>query len=392
MKWLNSVWCSALAGLCCLLLMGCTGEDDNEDDPLLPSGAEPTVEELGLRLVPVALDLNGLSQAEIDQVARGSYLVNGLGDCSSCHTTDAGSGYLAGGRAFGPVVVSPNLTPDAATGLQLSEDEFIESMRTGKDFADSTDANPQRLLVQPWHIFRFLSRADLTAIFAFLQRIPPVRNEIRRISSGSLPPVPLPPIGDSDPVNDPDNAQRGLLIPQFFSSGAEADAFVAQFNATVAGLTPEEQARVGRGSYLVNAIMNCNNCHTDGDTEAIRDNGLIPATVHVNTAMYLAGGVNIGTEFGLNLDEDPGEDSLFSRNLTPATGGGGEGSGGLSLSEEEFIQTMRFGSDFRRQPGGSLRLEPHFPSRYNLTLDDLKAIFAYLQAIPTVVNQVEIVP
>lgn len=385
MKWLNRVWCSALAGLCCLLLLGCAGEDGNEDDPLLPSGAEPTVEELGLRLVPpsVALDLSGLSQAEIDQVARGSYLVNGLGNCSSCHTADA-EYYLAGGVAFGPVVVSPNLTPDAATGLQLSEDEFIESMRTGKDFADSTDANPQRLLVQPWHIFRFLSRADLVAIFAFLQRIPPLRNEIRRISSASPPPVPFPPIGDGDPVNDPDNAQRGLLIPQFFSSGAEADAFVAQFNTTVAGLTPEEQARVGRGSYLVNAIMNCNNCHTDGDPEVARDSGLIPGTVHVNTAMYLAGGV----EFGLNVDADPEMDSLFSRNLTPATGG----SGGLSLSEEEFIQTMRFGSDFRRQPGGSLRLEPHFPSRYNLTLDDLKAIFAYLQAIPTVVNQVEIVP
>ena len=61
--------------------------------------------------------------------------------------------------------------------MRLTEDEFIESMRTGKDFTDSTAATPQRLIIQPWHIFRFLSRADLEAIFAFLRRIPPVRND-----------------------------------------------------------------------------------------------------------------------------------------------------------------------------------------------------------------------
>lgn len=93
---------------------------------------------------------------------------------------------------------------------------------------------------------------------------------------------------------------------------------------------------------------------------------------------------------------------LLSRNLTPATGsgaggggggggGGGTGSGGLSLTETEFIQSMRFGADFRR-PGGALRIPPHFPTGYELTLDDLKAIFAYLQAIPIVTNRVEIVP
>jgi hypothetical protein len=53
---------------------------------------------------------------------------------------------------------------------------------------------------------------------------------------------------------------------------------------------------------------------------------------------------------------------------------------------------MRFGVDFRRQPGGALRTPPHFPTEYHLTLDDLKAIFAYLRAIPTVTNRVEIVP
>jgi hypothetical protein len=147
---------------------------------------EPTLVELGLRLAPEGFNVTGLPPAEMNQVARGSYLVNGVGECFSCHTTSAG--YLAGGLEF-PLpfadvqgftsVFSRNLTPDPETGLHLTEDEFIESIRTGKDFHDSTPDDPQQLIVMPWHIFRFLSHDDLEAIYAFLRHIPPVRNAIR---------------------------------------------------------------------------------------------------------------------------------------------------------------------------------------------------------------------
>ena len=71
------------------------------------------------------------------------------------------------------------------------------------------------------------------------------------------------------------------------------EAFVKHINAAVDGLEPDERAAVGRGSYLVNAIMNCNNCHTDGNGDGMFDGGLIPDTFNVNTAAYLAGGVNV---------------------------------------------------------------------------------------------------
>ena len=267
--------------------------------------------------------------------------------------------------------------------MRLTEDEFIESMRTGKDFTNSTAAAPQRLIIQPWHIFRFLSRADLEAIFAFLRRLPPVRNDINQSFTPPVPfpPIPFPPVGDGDPINDPTNAERGFRILRFFSAGPEARAFVNHINDAVDGLEPAERAAVGRGSYLVNAIMNCNNCHTDGNGDGMFDSGLIPGTFNVNTAAYLAGGVNFG--------------SFFSRNLTPATGSGecgrGGGSGGLTLTETEFIQTMRFGADFCR-PQASLRVPPHFPVGYRLTLDDWQAVFAFLRTIPTVRNPVDIVP
>jgi mono/diheme cytochrome c family protein len=352
----------------------------------MPPATEPTMQELGVRLAPAGLNLNGLSAADRDQVLRGSYLVNGPGGGCGCHTTAAG--YLAGGVEF-PLpftdtqgrtsIVSRNLTPDPETGLDLTEAEFIEAIRTGKDFHNSTASNPQQLLVMPWTTYRFMSRADLQAIYAYLRRIPPVHHAVREDFQlpFPLPPVPAPALDEGDPVNDPNNSGRGLRIPQVFSHGAAADAFNARFSTTVGSLTPAQQAQVGRGSYLVNALGDCSSCHTDGDGDGMFDGGFIPFTIDVNTAAYLAGGVDIGSLAGVKR--------IVSRNLTP------DPSTGLSLTAEQFVETMRFGADFRR-PGGSLRVLPHFPTEFHLTLDDLNAIYAYLRAIPAVVKAVDIVP
>lgn len=392
MKKQRSWWIANVVGICILVLVGCGDDgpsrvsDQVGQETPGPAGDEPTVgepmtDDPRLALPPVELDLAGLSQADIDVVARGSYLVNAAGDCFGCHSTDAG--YLGGGREF-PLpfagakgfrsVFTRNLTPDPETGLQLTEDEFVEVIRTGKDFTDSTEMNPQRLIIMPWHIFRFMARDDLEAIYAYLKTIPPVQNMVRKTF---IPPFPFPPLpfpaefGEPDSATDPNNAERGLRIPEFFSSGPDADAFVAEFSATVASLTSKERTMVGRGSYLVNALSNCNGCHTAGE------GGLTPGTMDVNTAEYLAGGVDIGTLFGIA--------PFFSRNLTP------DPDTGLVMPEEKFIELLVSGSDSRR-PGENLRVPPHFPPDFRHTLEDKQAIFAYLKAIPSIDNPVEIVP
>jgi mono/diheme cytochrome c family protein len=127
-----------LVGFCLLFLSGCSDDILTIETPSGPTG-EPSAIDLGLRLVPAGttLNLEGLSQSEINQIALGSYLVNGAGACFGCHSSQAG--YMAGGNEFQlgflppdvqgrTLVITRNLTPDPETGMKLTEAEFIESI------------------------------------------------------------------------------------------------------------------------------------------------------------------------------------------------------------------------------------------------------------------------
>ena len=88
-------WLAMLAGWSLLCLVRCSDSGLDDNAPEVPTTTEPTITELGLRLAPPGFNVAGLSPAERDQVARGSYLVNGVAECFACHSTPAG--YLAGG-------------------------------------------------------------------------------------------------------------------------------------------------------------------------------------------------------------------------------------------------------------------------------------------------------
>ena len=151
---------------------------------------------------------------------------------------------------------------------------------------------------------------------------------------------------------------------------------------------------VGLGSYFVNAVVDCNGCHSAGPaTYYIVPTGnpyfLSPpftGKIKINPATYLAGGRDFGP-----VGSVP---HLYSRNLTPDKTGLPEG----GHTFEEFLQIMRQGTDFDHvhpnctSPGTPANcFEPPFngdvlqvmpwPILKNVSDHDLRAIYEYLKAL-----------
>jgi len=148
---------------------------------------------------------------------------------------------------------------------------------------------------------------------------------------------------------------------------------------------------VGLGSYLVNAQMSCNDCHSAGPaTQYIAGGnpffGQHPAKT--NPATFMGGGRNFGPLI-------PNTPDIVSRNLTPDKTGK---SGGDEFAKFVFI--MRTGTDtgHRHPPcsstvttgclpapfdGDLLQIMP-WPNFQQATNRDLLAIYEYLSAIPCV--------
>jgi len=158
----------------------------------------------------------GTQTSTPEQLARGRYLVTVAG-CNDCHTPwhqgpngpepdmsrmlsghpenvelaapPAPSGpwivaAMATNTAWsGPWGVSftANLTPDPETGLgRWTQRNFTETIRTGRHLGRGRPVLPP----MPIPMYKNFTDSDLEAIFAYLQSIPPVRNQV---------PEPLPP-------------------------------------------------------------------------------------------------------------------------------------------------------------------------------------------------------
>jgi hypothetical protein len=168
----------------------------------------------GFQIAPVPLNLYGRNRA---LVGLGSYIVNAVSDCNSCHNSGqtldgmflAGrnpyrlipgslfsqpkkidpSTYFGGGQPFGtvdfkdpspdnPVIVSRNLTPDKtgrAEGHTLAD--FMKILRTGVDMDNVHPKLPagfdgKLLQVMPWPTFQNMTDHYIEAIYEFLSAIP----------------------------------------------------------------------------------------------------------------------------------------------------------------------------------------------------------------------------
>ena len=151
------------------------------------------------------------SAADSARVARGAYLVRTMG-CHDCHTPHVAGPHgvapdmrraLTGHPADvklpppptlppGPWVVvasatntawagpwgvsfTANLTPDPETGLgRWTEETFIATMKTGRHQGKGRPVLPP----MPVSMLAALSDADIRALFAYLQSLPPVHNRV----------------------------------------------------------------------------------------------------------------------------------------------------------------------------------------------------------------------
>lgn len=169
--------------------------------------------------------------ANADPLTRGKYLTEAA-DCEACHTAKGGVPY-AGGRPFVlpfGTIYTPNITPDAATGIgKWTDAQFLHAVHKGIA-PDGSRLYP----AFPYASYTMLTDQDVLAIKAYLFSLKPVSNPNKPNSFGF-------------PYN-----QRWLMI--FWSAFFNSDK---RFQPI-----PEQSPAWNRGAYLVEAAAHCGECHT----------------------------------------------------------------------------------------------------------------------------------
>jgi hypothetical protein len=140
-------------------------------------------------------------------------------------------------------------------------------------------------------------------------------------------------------------------------------------------LKGKNQALVGLGSYIVNAQGACNDCHTWPSHKTGGDPFLGQQPKEVNTDGYMAGGrFFFAAPYPVAL-----EGCVISRNLTPKDGK----PAGLTL--KEFLHVIRTGEDpDDPNPHPRLLQVMPWPVYQDMTDQDLRAVYEYLSAIPSI--------
>jgi mono/diheme cytochrome c family protein len=189
-----------------------------------------------------------LMPAVADEAGRGRELVE-LADCRSCHTARGGA-LFAGGREiptpFG-TFYSPNITPDARTGLgSWSVENFWHALHNGYS-KDGTLLYP----TFPYTNYTRISRRDSDAMFAYLRSLPAVTQPNR-------------PHELKFPYN------HRILLAAWRSLFFRPGVF-----APDTGRSPEWN----RGAYLAQGVAHCSACHESrnavGASEAGPSGGLV---------------------------------------------------------------------------------------------------------------------
>src|ERR1051325_5087644 len=138
-----------------------------------------------------------------ERVARGRYLVNGIGECFACHgpsdpespgwppvTGKEGSG-AEHFSSESPGLVAANLAPDRETGIgNWTDDMLARAIREGVGH----DGRLLHPTVMPYEFYRAMSDEDLASIIVYLRSLRAIRNPLPapRISAHIVAPYAIP--------------------------------------------------------------------------------------------------------------------------------------------------------------------------------------------------------
>ena len=259
----------------------------------------------------------GAGDTSYTQIERGRYLA-AAGDCVACHTAEGGKPF-AGGRPvptpFGKIY-APNITPDKDTGIgNWSEQDFYTAMHEG---VDREGEHLYPAFPYPW--FTRMTRDDVSAIKAYLDTLPPVRNETR------APQLPWP------------MSWRGSLAVWnrlYFHPGTFQPH-------------PDKSTEWNRGAYLVEGPGHCAACHTPKNMLG-------------------------GTKKQLSLSGGDAGEHWYAPDLT---GDLREGLG--HWSQADIVEYLKTGSNAKTAATG-LMAQVVEDSTQHLSDSDLRAIAVYLK-------------
>jgi len=268
--------------------------------------------------VPSALAHAGL-------VARGEYLARAA-DCSACHTVKGGQPF-AGGFAFRlpyGTLYSPNITPDAETGIgQWSDADFLRAVHEG-----ISPGGSRYYPAFPYPSYSYLADADVLAIKAYLFSLPPAH----------APRVP-------DTFRFPYNQRWTMKFwSALFRPGGRFE--------------PHEDMSPAwnRGAYLVEGLAHCGDCHTP--------RSLLQG---LDQRRKFAGAVITGWHaYNITADKESGigawsDDELARYLSTGHAAGRGTASGPMSEAVELSFS--------------------------HLARDDIDAIVTYVRSVPAIANE-----
>jgi len=270
-------------------------------------------------------------------IARGEYIFRFQAQCWGCHQSPAGGqdARQAGGRLFDLTDVGPgfgkwyarNLTPDIETGLGgWTDGEIVQALREGLS-KDRTTLFP----IMPVDWYHGMADDDVLAVVAYLRSLPPAKNHV--------------------PRREPSFFAKALLT---FKLMKPKDPITEPVIAPPQGVSPEY------GRYLSSNLSDCADCHTPRN---LQDGQFYLDSLFAGSSFPYGGG-----------EEEP--ILSYPRNITPdvETGIG-------SWTEEQFLTAVTTGV----RPDSTV-LTPHMPYAYYKfwSLDDLKAVFAYLKTLPAI--------